>query len=56
MTIDPGVFKAYDVRGLHPQELDEGGAQHIGAAFVDVTGAKRIAVALFVWFRHKRWL
>jgi phosphomannomutase len=44
VTIDPGVFKAYDVRGLHPQELDEGGAQHIGAAFVDVTGAKRIAV------------
>lgn len=44
MTIDPGVFKAYDVRGLHPQELDEGGARQIGAAFVEVTGGTRIAV------------
>ena len=23
MTIDPSVFKAYDVRGIHPDELDE---------------------------------
>ena len=27
MTIDPAVFKAYDVRGLYPQELDEDGAE-----------------------------
>ena len=44
MTIDPAVFKAYDVRGLYPQELDEDGAEQVGAAFIDVTGAKRIAV------------
>jgi phosphomannomutase len=44
MTIDPSVFKAYDVRGLYPQELDEDGAEAVGAAFIAVTGAKRIAV------------
>ena len=44
MTIDPRVFKAYDVRGLYPQELDEDGAERIGAAFIAVTGAKRVAV------------
>ncbi len=44
MTIDPAVFKAYDVRGLYPQELDEDGAEQVGAAFIDVTGVKRIAV------------
>ncbi len=44
MTMDPSVFKAYDVRGLHPGELDEEGAEAIGAAFIAVTGATRIAV------------
>jgi phosphomannomutase len=32
MTMDPAVFKAYDVRGLYPGELDEEGAERIGAA------------------------
>ncbi|MEZ0284016.1 MAG: phosphomannomutase/phosphoglucomutase, partial [Thermoleophilia bacterium] len=44
MTADPGVFKAYDVRGIYPGELDEEGAERIGAAFIAVTGATRIAV------------
>jgi phosphomannomutase len=44
VTIDPAVFKAYDVRGIHPTELDEEGAVEVGAAFVAVTGARRIAV------------
>jgi phosphomannomutase len=44
VTIDPGVFKAYDVRGLYPGELDEDGAERLGAAFIAVTGAERIAV------------
>jgi phosphomannomutase len=44
VTADPGVFKAYDVRGLYPGELDEEGAERIGAAFVAVTGASRVAV------------
>ena len=44
MTIDPAVFKAYDVRGLYGSELDEDGAEAVGAAFVAVTGARRVAV------------
>ena len=30
--LDPKVFKAYDVRGLYPTELDEDGAYAIGRA------------------------
>ena len=44
MTLDPGIFKAYDVRGVYPSELDEDGGRRIGAAFVAVTGAKRLAL------------
>ena len=44
MTLNPAVFKAYDVRGLYPSELDEDGARAIGAAFPRLTGATRIAV------------
>jgi phosphomannomutase len=31
-VLDPKVFKAYDVRGIHPTELDEEGAYRIGRA------------------------
>jgi phosphomannomutase len=43
-VLDPKVFKAYDVRGIHPTELDEDGAYAIGRAYVDVFGPRRIAV------------
>ncbi|MEP6851893.1 MAG: phosphomannomutase/phosphoglucomutase [bacterium] len=33
------IVKAYDVRGLVPDELDESVARAVGAAFVDVLGA-----------------
>ncbi len=42
--LDPKVFKAYDVRGLYPDELDEDGAYAIGRAFVEQFGPSRIAV------------
>ncbi len=42
--LDPAVFKAYDVRGIHPSQLDEDGARAIGRAFVEVFEPKRIAV------------
>jgi phosphomannomutase len=42
--LDPKVFKAYDVRGLYPGELDETGAYAIGRAYVEQFGAARIAV------------
>src|SRR6266542_4311984 len=42
--LDPKVFKAYDVRGHYPSELDEEGAYAIGRAFVDQFEPKSIAV------------
>jgi len=43
-VLDPKVFKAYDVRGLHPSELDEDGAYAIGRAYVEQFKPKRVAV------------
>jgi phosphomannomutase len=43
-VLDPRVFKAYDVRGLYPGELDEDGAYRIGRAYVEQFEPKRIAV------------
>src|SRR5688500_9353928 len=42
--LDPKVFKAYDVRGVYPDELDEEGAYAIGRAYVEHFEPKRIAV------------
>ena len=44
MTLDPKAFKAYDVRGLYPGELDEEGAYAIGRAYVEQFEPKAIAV------------
>ena len=38
------VFKAYDVRGIYPDELDEAGAEAIGRAYVERFEPRRIAV------------
>ena len=42
--LSPAVFKAYDVRGVYPDELDEEGAYAIGRAYVEHFGPRRIAV------------
>jgi phosphomannomutase len=42
--LDPKVFKAYDVRGIHPDELDEAGAYAIGRAYVEEFEPRSIAV------------
>jgi phosphomannomutase len=39
-----GIFKAYDVRGKYPSEIDERLAERMGAAVVRFLGARRIAV------------
>jgi phosphomannomutase len=36
------IFKAYDVRGVVPEELDETVAEAVGAAFVRLTGTKKL--------------
>jgi phosphomannomutase len=43
-VLDPKVFKAYDVRGIYPSELDEDGARAIGRAYVEQFEPERIAV------------
>jgi phosphomannomutase len=42
--VDQSIFKAYDVRGIYPTQLDGEIARRIGRAFVDYLGARRIAV------------
>jgi phosphomannomutase len=42
--LDPAVFKAYDVRGLYPSQLDEDGAYRIARAYVLHFEPKTIAV------------
>jgi phosphomannomutase len=36
------IVKAYDIRGVVPDQLDEGVAEAVGAAFAKMTGAKTI--------------
>ena len=43
MDLD-AIFKAYDVRGMVPDQLDDEAARRIGAAFASFGGAERIAV------------
>ena len=38
------IFKAYDVRGVYPDEIDESVARRIGNALVAFTGAARVFV------------
>ena len=45
MRIDTGIFKAYDVRGLYPSEIDEAVAREIGRGYVTYLQAKRIGVS-----------
>ncbi len=39
-----GIFRAYDIRGRYPDELDEATAQRIGNAFVGLLAAERVVV------------
>jgi len=44
VLLNPAIFKAYDVRGTYPDEVNEEAARAIGAAFVVYLKARRIAV------------
>ncbi|MBV8078985.1 MAG: phosphomannomutase/phosphoglucomutase [Actinobacteria bacterium] len=44
MMLNPGSFKAYDVRGIYPADLDEEGAYAVGRAYVEQFEPRRIAV------------
>jgi phosphomannomutase len=41
----PKIFKAYDIRGVVPDEFDEQAAEAIGAAFARLTGAAAVVTA-----------
>jgi phosphomannomutase len=45
--IDESIFKAYDIRGVYPDQLDESVARDIGRAFVNHLGlsGSRVVVA-----------
>ena len=42
--LDPKVFKAYDIRGIYPEEINDEGAYAIGRAYVQQFEPRRIAV------------
>jgi phosphomannomutase len=44
LSLNPDIFKAYDVRGTYPNEVNEDAARAIGVGFVAYLQAKRIAV------------
>jgi phosphomannomutase len=43
-VLDPGAFKAYDVRALYPSQLDEQGAYAVGRAFAEQFEPRRVAI------------
>ena len=46
VNVDPGIFKAYDVRAVYPTQINGEVARRVGRAFIDYLGGapKRIAV------------
>jgi len=46
MQIPEAIFKAYDVRGLYPAELDEATAERIGFALAQQLGARSLGVGM----------
>ncbi len=44
LSLSPDIFKAYDIRGTYPDQVNEEAARAIGGAFVAYLNAKRIAV------------
>jgi phosphomannomutase len=45
MKIHPAIFKAYDIRGLYPNEIDEATTRQVGRGFVTYLKASRIGVS-----------
>lgn len=44
MTVNPSIFKSYDIRGVYPTDLHEEAAKRIARALIALTGARSIAV------------
>ena len=39
-----GIFKAYDIRGIYPEQLNEEIAEKIGRAYIEFSGAKKVVI------------
>jgi len=49
MAIDPSIFRAYDIRGIYPQNLNEELAYRIAQSYVNYVQPKgKIAVGMDV--------
>ena len=35
MNINPDIFRAYDIRGIYPQDINEETSFYIGKAFIE---------------------
>ncbi len=44
MSINSSIFKAYDIRGIYPEDLNEEVVYRIGRAAVVITGAKTVVI------------
>lgn len=44
MQVNPGIFKAYDIRGIYPTDLNEDAAYAIGRAFVTFLAPDEVIV------------
>ncbi len=44
MQVDPSIFKAYDIRGIYPDQLDEDVAYAVGRAFVTFLQVEEVVV------------
>ena len=44
VDINPSIFKAYDIRGIYPTDLNEAGAYAIGRAFVTYLNVREVIV------------
>jgi len=44
VRLNPDIFKAYDIRGVYPDDLDEAGAKAIGTGFATYLGAREVAI------------
>ena len=43
--MNPSIFKAYDIRGKYPDELDEETVYQVARHFVEMMQAKEVVVA-----------
>ena len=46
MEINPAIFKAYDIRGIYPKEIDGKAAYEIGRAFVEFLNKPRPKIVI----------